>query len=135
VFRLIRFSAVGIAVSILYTGLVVAAIDLLSFRSPSFASAAAFLLVQPVSFYAHRFVSFHDAQRDGRQLYRFSATAITSFTLAVGGMKVVTEVWELSYLFGIALTWLLIPSTNFLVNSLWVFPLRSKPADDAPGEK
>lgn len=133
-FRLMRFSAVGIGVSVLYTGLVVTAVDLLGFRSPSFASAIAFLLALPVSFYAHRLLSFHDAERDGRQLYRFSVIAIASFILAVGGMKLVTEVWKLSYLFGIALTWILIPATNFAINSLWVFPIRANPAADAEDE-
>jgi putative flippase GtrA len=122
-FRLLRYSAVGIGVSLLYSGLVVVALGPLNFRSPSAASLVAFLLVLPVSFYAHQVISFHDAGRDGRQPYRFAVIAVTSFVLAVGGMHLVTEVWKLHYLFGIALAWILIPTTNFLINSLWVFPL------------
>jgi putative flippase GtrA len=122
-YRLLRYGAVGIAVSLLYSGLVIAALDVLGFRSPTVASLVAFPLVLPVSFYAHQLVSFHDAGRDGREPYRFAVIAVASFILAVGGMNLITEVWKLPYLFGIALAWILVPAANFLINSLWVFPV------------
>lgn len=122
-FRLLRYGSVGIAVALLYSGLVVAAMDLLGFRSPTLASCIAFLIVLPVSFYAHRRVSFHDAAPDIRQSQRFALIAITSFIVAVGAMKLVT-VWKLHYTVGIAFAWVVIPITNFAISSIWVFPLR-----------
>jgi putative flippase GtrA len=123
-----RYGAVGIGVSLLYSGLVVVAVDFLGFRSPTAASLIAFVVVLPVSFYVHQVISFHDSDRDGRQLYRFAVIVVTSFIFAVGGMKLVTDVWQLHYLFGIALVWFLIPIVNFMINSFWVFPLL-RPSD------
>ena len=123
ILRLFRYGGVGIAVSLLYSGLVVAAVGLLGIHSPTLAGSVAFLLVLPVSLFAHRMVSFHDANPDPRQSYRFSVIAIVSFVFAVGGMKLVTEVWKLHYVFGIIVAWVLVPAANFVINSLWVFPL------------
>lgn len=122
-FRLLRYGGIGIAVSMLYSGLVFAAVEFFGVRSPTLASSIAFILVLPVSFFAHRKLSFHDAARDTRQSYRFAAVAIASFIVAVGGMQVMTETMNLHYAFGIIVAWVLVPVANFAINSLWVFPL------------
>lgn len=122
-FRLLRYGGVGIAVSVLYSGIVIAALSVFGMRSPTIASSIGFLVTLPVSFYAHRSVSFHEALPDRRQAYRFALIAVASFIVAVGGMRVVTEVWKLHYVFGILIAWILVPATNFIINSLWVFPL------------
>lgn len=125
-FRLLRYGSVGIAVALVYSGLVVAALDLFGFQSPTLASCIAFLIVLPISFYAHRGVSFYDAAPTKRQLRSFAAIAGASFIVAVGAMKLVTDVWKLHYEIGLLISWVVIPITNFAINSIWVFPLKRK---------
>jgi hypothetical protein len=39
-------------------------------------------------------------------------------------MAIVTDVFHASYLWGIALNWVMIPIMNFLIYLYWVFDLR-----------
>jgi putative flippase GtrA len=121
--RLLRYGGIGIGVSLLYSGLVAAAVDVLGIRSATMASTVAFLLALPVSLVAHRMVSFRDANADPRSSYRFAVIAVVSFVCAVGGMKLMTDIWKLHYVFGILVAWALVPAANFIINTLWVFPL------------
>jgi putative flippase GtrA len=122
-FRFLRYGAVAITISLLYSGLVITSIDIFGFQSPTLASVFAFLLILPLSFFSHQRVSFRDSTPDRRQPFRFAVIAGTSFTFAVGGMHLMTEVLKLHYLFGVAAVWILVPATNFLINSIFVFPL------------
>lgn len=119
--RAIRYGGVGVAISALYSLAVVGAVQFLRPISPTMASAAAFVIVTPVAYLAHKNVSFWDRPYDRLQPLRFVFSTTTSFVIAVGGMYWITEIAGRSYWLGIAWNWLAIPAMNFLTYMFWVF--------------
>jgi len=119
--RILRYGVVGLIVSVVYSLAVVLAVGWLPSHDPTLASGLTFVVVLPIAFLAHRYVSFFDAPRDAFQPLRFAITTCSTFLISVGGMYLVTEVLGRSYLLGIALNWALIPAINFLVYLFWVF--------------
>lgn len=118
---ILRYCLVGASVATMYSTLVVLLVDGLNFTVPFLASATAFIVTVPLSFVAQKRFTFRNTDVDPRQLRRFVAMALTSFLLAVGSMHLVTHTLHLSYLWGILITWILIPAVNLIINSLWVF--------------
>ena len=119
--RLLRYGVVGTVVSLIYSAAVIIAVDGLGVANPSLASMAAFLVTLPIAYFAHRRLTFRDAVSDPFQPWRFAATATVNFVVATAGMYLLTECLGRSFYLGIAVNWLLIPGTNFLVYVLWVF--------------
>jgi putative flippase GtrA len=119
--RVARYGGVGLAVSLFYTFAVIACVHFWPPLGPTLASVIAFIVTLPISYFAHRNISFFDAQRDGFQPLRFAVTTAASFVLAVGGMYWITEIAGRDFLIGIVWTWLVIPAVNFAVYLLWVF--------------
>jgi len=119
--RVLRYGVVGVAVSILYGLFVMLLVDHIGMASATLASALAFAAILPFTYAAHRRVTFSDAARDPLASLRFVGTTTASFLIATGGMYLTTGIFARSYLIGIALTWVLIPATNFLIYLIWVF--------------
>jgi len=119
--RLMRYGFVAVGVSLFYSGAVIALVNLNLVASPTFASVVAFLLTMPVGWLAHGSFSFGDRPFDRFQPLRFAVANGGSFSAAVGGMYVITEIGGYSYLYGIAWNWMIIPIINFTVYLLWVF--------------
>jgi len=123
--RVARYGGVGLAVSLFYTFAVIACLHLWPPLGPTLASVIAFALTLPISYLAHRNISFFDSQRDGFQPLRFAVTTAASFVLAIGGMYWITAIAGRDFLLGIAWTWLVIPAVNFVIYMLWVFRTRA----------
>jgi putative flippase GtrA len=119
--RVARYGGVGLTVSLFYTFAVIAGVHFWPPLGPTLASVIAFIVTLPISYSAHRHISFFDSQRDGFQPLRFGVTTAASFVLAVGGMYWITEIAGRDLLLGIVWTWLIIPAVNFAVYLLWVF--------------
>jgi putative flippase GtrA len=119
--RILRYGGVGLAVSLIYSLAVIAAVHVLPPIGPTMASVLAFGIVLPISWLAHGRISFGDRPRDTFQALRFALTTTTSFVIAVGGMYWITEIAGRSYLLGIAWNWLIIPGMNFVAYMFWVF--------------
>ena len=119
--RVGRYGGVGLAVSLFYSLAVIACVQFWPRTGATLASVIAFIITLPISYFAHRNISFFDSQRDGFQPLRFAVTTAASFVLAVGGMYWITEIAGRDFLLGIAWTWLIIPAVNFVVYILWVF--------------
>ena len=119
--RVLRYGCVGVAVSLLYSLAVIACMQVLSPIRPITASIVGFIVVVPVAYLAHGWVSFSDRPFDTFQPLRFAVSTTTSFIVAVGGMYWITEIAGRSYLLGIAWNWLIIPAMNFLTYMFWVF--------------
>jgi putative flippase GtrA len=122
--RILRYGCVGVAISLLYSFAVIAAVHVLRPIGPTMASVLAFGIVQPLAWVSHRSISFGDRPRDAFQPLRFALTTTASFVVAVGGMYWITEIAGRSYLLGIAWNWMIIPAMNFGIYLVWVF--RSK---------
>jgi putative flippase GtrA len=130
--RVLKYGAVGVAGSMLYSLLVMLLVDQVGMASATLASALAFAAILPLSYAAHRWVTFSDATFDPLAALRFAGTTTASFLVATGGMYFATQVLARSYLLGIALTWMLIPTVNFLVYLIWVFRVGSPLLHSAP---
>ena len=130
--RVLKYAAVGVAVSMLYSLMVMLLVDQGGMASPTLASALAFAAILPVAYAAHRGVTFSDAAHDPLASWRFTGSTTASFVVATGGMYLATDVLARSYLLGIALTWVLIPTMNFLVYLVWVFRVGSPLLGSAP---
>ena len=130
--RVLRYGAVGIGVSVLYSLCVVLLVDLAGMASATVASVLAFAAILPLAYAAHRRVTFSDAAHDPLASLRFAATTTASFLVATGGMYLTTEVFARSYLLGIGLNWLVLPIMNFLIYLVWVFRVGSFRLESAP---
>ena len=119
--RVMVYGCVGLAVSLFYSLAVIAFVWLLHPIRPTMASLLAFIVTLPIAYLSHANLSFADRSYDTFQPLRFALSTAASFVISIGGMYWVTEVAGLSYLFGIALNWLIIPAMNFSIYLLWVF--------------
>ena len=119
--RILRYGGVGVAISLLYSAAVIAAVHVLRPIGPTLASVLAFGAVLPISWLAHGRVSFGDRPRDAFQPLRFAVSTTASFVIAVGGMYWITAIAGRSYLLGIAWNWAIIPAMNFIAYMFWVF--------------
>ena len=119
--RVLRYGIMGTSVALVYSVTIVLLVDAFGIRNATLASVLAFVILQPLAYLAHRQVTFFDSSRDAMEPVRFSITTATSFLVTTFGMYVVTEILHWSYLFGIALNWLVIPAMNFLIYLIWVF--------------
>jgi hypothetical protein len=127
--RTLRYGASGCTVAVLFSLAVVALVRLVPAAGPVGASVIAFWLIQPVGYAVHRMISYPDAslqlpEKAGSRL-RFVITNLGGLVIASGGMALVTDVFHQSYLWGIALNWLLIPAINFVIYLYWVFRVQS----------
>ena len=123
----VRYAVVGLAISLVYSVGVVLLVALLSSRNATLASMLAFIGVAPIAYIAHRYLTFFNASHDAWQPLRFAITTTSSFLVVTIGMYVVTEVFGSSYLVGIALNWVLIPTINFVIYFIWVFRAGMRP--------
>jgi putative flippase GtrA len=119
--RVLRYGCVGLAISLIYSLAVIAAVHVLHPIGPTMASVLAFAVVLPLSWLAHGRISFGDRPRDAFQPLRFALSTTASFAVAIGGMYWITEIAGRSYLLGIAWNWLIIPAMNFSIYMFWVF--------------
>lgn len=129
--RIIRYGVSGVTISLFFSLAVIGFVRLSPRIGPVGATVLAFCVVQPIGYVIHRVVTFPDAAVGGARtrasLLRFFATNIGSLALATGGMAIVTGVLKASYLWGVALNWMLLPAINFTIYLFWVFKIRSGP--------
>ena len=125
--RVLVYGCVGIAVSAFYSLAVIASVTLLRPVSPTLASVVAFAICVPVAYLAHAKVSFAGSAYDHFQPLRFVISTAVSFVVSIGGMYWITEIVGLSYLFGIAWNWMMIPAMNFISYMFWVFRTARSP--------
>ena len=119
-----RFGLVGLVVSMIYSALVVILVESSVPVGAVAASVIAFAFLVPLSYFGHRRFTFRAGHDDWGQRLRFSFTVVSSFLLATGGMHIIVNILDWSYLFGIAWTWLVVPVVNLALNLLIVFRRR-----------
>ncbi|HWU54331.1 MAG TPA: GtrA family protein [Rhizomicrobium sp.] len=128
--RVFRYGVSGVLVSIICSLGVVGFVHILPQIGPVGANILAFCAVQPIGYVIHKTFTFPDTDIESQGGYsglrRFILTNLASLAVSTAGMALVTNVLRASYLWGIALNWVLIPSTNFLLYRFWVFKVRSQ---------
>jgi putative flippase GtrA len=125
--RIVRYGFSGVVVSLAFSLGIAGFVHI--GVSPVGASVLAFCAVQPLGYALHKMFTFPDtatmATGARAGMRRFIITNLTSLAIATGGMALVTNVLRASYLWGIALNWILIPCTSFMLYRYWVFEVRS----------
>ena len=122
--RTARYGAVGVAAASFYSALVIFFHQWVGVREPDLASLYGFLIALPFGYLGHWAITFQRKHRFLENWHRFVAMNAVSFVVAVPGMHLVTHVFGGSYLIGIALSWVVSPSINYIVLQLWVFSHR-----------
>lgn len=118
--RVIRYVVVGSGVTALYTGIVAALVFYGLVQIPTLAAAFASIAVLPVSYVAHRSITYGDTHSSQAQWARFAATAILTFVLNTGLMKTADQMgW--SYWTALCAGWVIVPLVNYAINAIWVF--------------
>jgi putative flippase GtrA len=129
--RILRYGVTGGLVSAVFSLLVMILVKVAPAIGPVGSSAAAFCLVQPIGYIAHRMITYADLRIEGAQMrrswLRFLLTNMLGLAMTMGAMALVTRSFHASYLWGIALIWVTIPAMNFIIYLTWVFTTPPRP--------
>ena len=127
--RILRYCLSGGIVALVFSVAVILAVNVLPRVGPVGASVIAFFVTLPVGYAVHCHVTYPDAAHEQNAAVvrwrRFITANIGSFVVATVGMAFITQVLHASYLWGIALNWICVPTMNFVVYLWWVFRERS----------
>jgi putative flippase GtrA len=130
-FKLVRYAALGCAVSAGYTLNVIAFVELLDWKSPALASAASFLIWTPISYVVHRDFTFRFDGGNMSSAVKFAAAF--SARLAASAYTVyLAAIFGLPYLVGVLANWVVLPLISYFILDFWVFRPFEPPADCAP---
>lgn len=122
--RVLRYLAVGGAVTLFYTLLVAALVTGRIVSDAVSASVAASVVTLPISFLVHRRVTYADTAPAVGQWARFLVIAASNFAINVGLMKG-AEIWRWPYWTALVLGWVVVPAVNYVINAVWVFRTKS----------
>lgn len=117
----VRYAVAGVAISVGYTLTVFVLVEKAGWPGPASASAISFVLWTPVSYFVHRDFTFRFAHR-----YRSAGIKyLVSFFLRLAASALVVAVaidyFQLHYLVGALMNWIVLPMINYFVLKLWVF--------------
>lgn len=119
-----RYLVAGAGVTALYSLIVTCLIISELIKDPTFATVASSIIVAPVSFLAHRKITYPDVSHDPAHWKRFAALTIASFAIVTTSMKIV-DLLHGPFWVGLVLGWIVVPLANFAINTIWVFRTRS----------
>ena len=118
--RVLRYGLVGAGVTLFYTLVTVGLLKGHVVRDPTLATAMASILTLPVSFLAHRRITYADVANHKTQWTRFIVLSGMNFVISTGSMKVV-DLCGAPYWVGLIIGFILVPLANYTVSTLWVF--------------
>jgi putative flippase GtrA len=121
--RVIRFLFVGGAITLFYS-LLTAGLILGPLAMPRvWASLVASLVVIPVSFAAHKRITYGDTARSAHRFTRFATLGAANLFVNVADMRL-TELLHWPFWVALLAGWVIVPVVNFLLNTFWVFRAR-----------
>lgn len=118
--RFLRYCAVGGLGTLIHFGTTLILVERFGI-DPVPATIAGFVGALVVSFLLNRGWVFASTVAAAPGLARYTAVSVLGFLLNVAIMVVVTRVLVLDYRIGLALVVLIVPATNFALNSRWTF--------------
>ena len=118
--RVIRYGFVGVGVTFFYTLITVGLLKGRVVTDPTLATAIASVVTLPVSFLAHRSITFSDVAPHRAQWARFGVLASLNFVVCTGSMKIV-DLCGGPFWIGLIIGYVVVPVSNYAVKSLWVF--------------
>jgi putative flippase GtrA len=90
--RVARYGGVGFIISLIYNIAIAVCLRTVPSLSHTITSIVAFVVILPLSFAAHRRVSFSERLSDSFEALGFMVSTTISFVFAVGGMYVFTGI-------------------------------------------
>jgi putative flippase GtrA len=122
--RPIRFVLAGGFATLLYSGLTIGLVQSRMVPDPVHSSAIASVIAIPVSFLAHKVITFTDVRYEAGQWRRYLVLAAANLAVNVGLVRL-GQIAAVSYTVMIAVGWILVPTINYVINALWVFRAHS----------
>ncbi len=118
--QLRRFVVVGVAATATHVAVTVLCIELFGLGVQA-ATFVAFSCALSLSYLLNRAWTYQARGRHRRQLPRFALVSFAGYGLNAAIMALVTNLFGLSYLFGIAVVVMVLPSLSFLSHRYWTF--------------
>ena len=106
--------------TLLYMGIVAILVELFNL-DPVLSVAISFVLLELYTYLINRIWVYESRRTHGYAMPRFLIVAIVALSLNTGVMHLVVDIASLWYGWGLLLTVLLVPPTNFLLNYYWAF--------------
>ena len=118
--RIIRDGMAGIVATAIYFACVWLLVDVFGF-GPVAAAVIATMIVIVTSYVINRAFVFETNRAHGSAFTRFVLASLLGIAANTGLMYLATTVLSWPYLVGAALTVLVVPPMNFVVNQFWAF--------------
>tara|TARA_R110002020_G_C16321741_1_gene774935 strand:+ start:33411 stop:33872 length:462 start_codon:yes stop_codon:yes gene_type:complete len=118
--RVLRYLMVGAGVTAIYSLIVAGLIITDTIEDPTLATVIGSIAAAPVSFMAHRFITYSDVSDDPAHWKRFAIITLASFAIVTASMKLV-DILHGPFWAGLIVGWIVVPIVNFLINTVWVF--------------
>ena len=118
--KFIRYGVVGAIGTAVHIILLLVLVEVFSFH-PVIASSGAFVVVIIVSYYLNYSWTFKARNNHATALARYITVCLIGFSLNAGIMFIVVDLLNWWYLLGHAISTIVIPISNFILNSRWAF--------------
>lgn len=118
--KFIRYGVVGATGTIIHLALLFLLVEVCSLH-PVVASSGAFIVVIIVSYYLNYTWTFQAKNSHSKTLVKYLAVCAIGFGLNAGIMFIFVDLLQLWYLFGQIVSIIVIPISNFILNSRWAF--------------
>jgi putative flippase GtrA len=118
--RVVRYGVAGLIATAVYFAAVTALVEVARL-APVPAAGVATVVVMITSYVINRAWVFHTTQTHAASFARFAIATLLSIGLNAGLMHIATTILGWSYLLGAALTTVVVPPVNFVVNYFWAF--------------
>ena len=118
--KFIRYGIVGAVGTVTHLGLLLILVELISL-SPVIASSLAFMVVVIISYYLNYTWTFKAKNNPFTALIKYLVVCSCGFSLNAGIMYLVVDVLHGWYLLGQVIAIVVIPISNFILNSCWAF--------------
>ena len=118
--KFIRYGIVGAIGTITHITLLLVLVEVFLFN-PIVGSSIAFIAVVVISYCLNYSWTFKAKNNHLTALTRYIAVCLIGFGLNAGIMFVVVDIFQLWYLLGQIVSIVVIPISNFILNSRWAF--------------
>ena len=118
--KFIRYGIVGAIGTFVHLALLFIFVEIFSFHAVV-SSSIAFIAVVIISYCLNYTWTFKAKSNHATALTRYIMVCSIGFGLNAGIMFVVVDIFQLWYLFGQIISIIVIPISNFILNSRWAF--------------
>lgn len=118
--KFIRYGIVGSIGTITHLGILLFLVEIVSLN-PIISSSVAFIIVVLISYYLNYNWTFKATAKHFNSLIRYIAVCLVGFSLNTGIMFIIVDILHLWYMLGQIISIIIIPISNFILNSRWTF--------------